>query len=501
MGMTGRRRIALAGSLAAVALGLGACTSGDATTKAGGPAILTLRIGTNESLASPTGQIVAHLVDDVRSRSHGAIVLAPTYEFADDDDPDAEADVARGLGSGRFDLAVVASRAWDRLGVASLAPLQDPMLVESDAAASAVAHDPVADDLMTDLGDVGVVGLALVPEGLRRLFSFAGPIEDPTALAGHGVIARPSRTTDAVLAALGAHAVVPGSFDDAGASVVSGEVVAAESGLAWYDRLPTTTSLLVDLVLFPKVDVVGLAAATGHRLTDAQRSVLSDAARDTVGWVAHHLASDESLLDAYCRAGGLVSWAHDAGRERFRTALAAVEETWRADVHQAKVLHRLRTVVAASHHDVVVPASCRPDGPGPGGAPSAPPTPTAPALRAFPAGTWREVVSEQALLDAGVPAQRAQDDSGPWTVTFRDGRLDFHDGCHGTYAVSGDRVELRIADDCPTMTDRGRVLFSAAWRQAGDTLRFLDVRADPEAPQAGWYYDVLFGGRDWVRVD
>ena len=57
-------------------------------------------------------------------------------------------------------------------GAASLKGLQAPFVVTNNQQAAAVAADPIADKAMADLRKIHLVGLALVPGGLRHPFGY-----------------------------------------------------------------------------------------------------------------------------------------------------------------------------------------------------------------------------------------------------------------------------------------------------------------------------------------
>ena len=65
---------------------------------------------------------------------------------------------------------MVASRAFDSAGVTTLQALNTPFLIDSNALANAVATSDHVPDLLAGLEDIGVIGLAIAPEGMRHLF-------------------------------------------------------------------------------------------------------------------------------------------------------------------------------------------------------------------------------------------------------------------------------------------------------------------------------------------
>ena len=59
---------------------------------------------------------------------------------------------------------MIPSRAWDTEGVTTLQAINTPFLITSDSLLAEVVSGPLADDMMSGLDDIGVVGLALLPE-------------------------------------------------------------------------------------------------------------------------------------------------------------------------------------------------------------------------------------------------------------------------------------------------------------------------------------------------
>lgn len=74
------------------------------------------------------------------------------------------------------DLALVPARAWAESGVASVDALQAPFVITSDALARRVVAGPLTAQMLAGLRAAGVVGLAMVPGGLRHPFSFGRPM-------------------------------------------------------------------------------------------------------------------------------------------------------------------------------------------------------------------------------------------------------------------------------------------------------------------------------------
>ena len=113
-------------------------------------------------------------------------------------------DALDALASGDADLTVVRSGPLALRGAASMAVLQTPLLVVSPEHADKVAADPVAADLMADLDELGLTGLALVPGGVRHPFGYGRARYGAEDFRGIGVNTNIATGVDPLIEALGA---------------------------------------------------------------------------------------------------------------------------------------------------------------------------------------------------------------------------------------------------------------------------------------------------------
>ena len=108
------------------------------------------------------------------------------------------------LASGDLDLALIRSGRLTKEGAASLAPLGAPFLVTNNDQAIAIARDPVTEDLFADLPKIGLVGLGLVPMGVRHPFGYGEPLLGAGDYADQTINGRVDAGVKAILDALGA---------------------------------------------------------------------------------------------------------------------------------------------------------------------------------------------------------------------------------------------------------------------------------------------------------
>lgn len=478
----------------AALLAAGTACGGGGTTKAGGDAApVTLRMGTNDGPGRPAAQTILDFARRVDQLSGGQLVVEPVWTAAGRTVEDWDQAIARLVVGGELDLALVPSRAWDTEGVTSLRALQAPYLLTSSDAVGAVVTSDLGPDLLSGLKPLGVTGLALIPEGLRHLMAFGEPVLHPTDVQGSVVRAPTSATTAAMFRALGARVEdLPG--ETLAPRVADGTVVAAESSFVFADTLPGPTTVTGDLVLFPKVDAVVVGHAALAELSPELRRVLSRAALDTRDRVVARAATSERDAAAdFCAGGGTVALAGEIGLAAFHRAAEPVIADLAQDPTTRRLMDRIRHVTARIPAPESVDA-CTP--------PASEPVAPSRTAGAFPEGTYRAVMTRDALLAAGIEAGAAADFDGVNDLRFRTGRWhhDTHGGvaaedCGGVYSVAGGRLVVHIAG-CGGSGDG--VLFSAAWTLDGSQLTFQALRSETN-PQR--FVDTFFGGRTWEKIE
>ena len=459
---------------------------------------LTLRLGTEDDEGRPGAQQIKHFAERVNSLSAGRIVIEPVWDANGQQNmPEWDQVVARMVVAGDLDMGMIPSRSWDTEGVLTMRALQAPFLVTSDALAAEIALSDLAPEMLAGLTDVGVTGLALVPEGIRYLFAFGAPPMTVDDFQGLQVRAPLSNTNFDVLEALG---TTPDEFTDPGesieATIGAGGAVAGEASFAVAGMLPMATTAIGNLPLFPKVNSLVVNSAVHDRLTDEQRGVLQDAAAEMVEWSIETMPGTAADAETFCRNGGAVV----AMDEDEVTALHAAAQPMMADLREdaatKALIDRIGTLAQGISAEPTDVAPCGPptaETPSPG--PSAPP---AEAVE-FPEGVYRKTVTTEFLMSQGIDRATAENHSEIVTFTFRDGQF-LLPGCpNSTYEVAGDRIIVTlgpIGPDCGSAA--GVVLFDARWTLDGDQLLFTDVQAgDGRVNPLG---SALFGSQPFTKL-
>lgn len=313
----------LAVLLLALALVGTACDGGTPSTRAGGEGEpIRLRLGTDDGPGRPGSLQVEEFARQVAELSDGGMIIDPVWHAAGQSVDDWDQLVARQVVSSDLDLGMVPTRAWDTEGVTTLQALNTPFLITSNAHVADVLTSDLVPDLIAGLEDVGVVALALFPEGQRHLFLFGDPPPTLDQLPGKTVRVPRSRTVYAFIEALG---MTPDDFggEDARleAGVADGSVAAAESSFALAGTLVQTTTAIGNVSLFPKVNSLVVNADVLASLDEGQRQILRDAAAAAARWALEMLPSEEDAAEEYCRNGGRV--LHDDSLDDAMQAAAA----------------------------------------------------------------------------------------------------------------------------------------------------------------------------------
>jgi len=323
-------------------------------------AALTLRIGTDDEPGVPAANAIEEFARQVDERSGGHIVIEPVWHAAGEDPDDWDQAVARMVVAGELDLGLIPSRAWDTEGVNSLRALNAPFLVTSKAVVDEIVTGDVSEELLGGLDEIGIVGLALLPEGFRHVFWWEQPLLTPDDFAGVSIRAPRSDTTYALLEALGAKPddLVVGGFD---AGVADGSVAGAESSFALATGLPGSwTTTAGNVTLFPKINSLVVNASALAALSPEQREIIAAAAEATRDWAVASSTDDAAGAETFCTAGGTVVEADQAQVESLVVASRPVYEELERDETTKRLISEIRTLAEDAPPPARV-APCQPD--------------------------------------------------------------------------------------------------------------------------------------------
>jgi TRAP-type C4-dicarboxylate transport system substrate-binding protein len=456
-----------------LALTIGAGSSPAAPPTPGGPTV-TLTLANPEARGRPTSQIAEAFAKQAKALSKGKLVVKIDYGagIIRENQPvgEIEANLIFLVRTGNADLALAATRSFDARGLRSFQALQAPFLITTDAGMARVTTGPIAARLQSGLGRIGLTGLGLAPEGLRRVFGFQQALVSPEDLAGAKIRAIPSKQTSALLRALGARPVDLNG-DAYAQAVESGAVQGAESSLAIVadSGAPAPTITAGNIALFPKIDVFVGNADAMKRLTSEQRTVLRKAAAYARAWAVAHL-TERRARDAYCKAVGTVATAPPGAIAALRAKAAPVLSAMRRDPLTRSLIRQIGSHGSAGAN--VAPCSHAGGGNANRGS-------TVTSL--IPAGVYRKSVTEKQLLAAGESPSGAKFNAGVWTLTATaDGYQSISvDSPYPEYTTTCDKRKMRVRSGMVVIELRGNGScggdFALAWKRVPGGIEFTRV--------------------------
>jgi TRAP-type C4-dicarboxylate transport system substrate-binding protein len=421
---------------AAVAATACSVSGGAGDDKAGGTGPpVQLRLANTGADISQT-PAVKYFVERVGELSGGQVrikVVDEWGQFA----PDAEQQVVQAVTAGEVDLGWAGSRVFDTLGVESFQALTAPMLIDSYALENAVIESGVTEDMMEGLDELGVRGLAVLADALRRPMSVDAPILERAdwRRTSFGTL-KSDGQVEAIRALGGAPMEVFGPNREE--ALENGTLEGFEFGLLqytdpkWSSRAPYVAA---NVHLWPQMDVVLANPERLDGLTSKQRGWLEEAAEDAARRSAELANRDAWALDVACQGGARFADASKvdlaALRQAFQPLYTGLQRQSRTGEFLARIQALKRSTPAEA--GLTIPSECT------GKAPRRPSVSDAkPPLDLN--GTYRMVLTQADADKAGDP----EDENYPLveTITLKDGRLE--GGCFGvdggTYSVDGDRI-------------------------------------------------------------
>ena len=436
--MNGRTRLATVALAVIAAVVAGGCSGGGGTDdKAGGsgePVVLRMANAYGDLDVVPA---VQYFVSRIKERSGGnvRIQVASTWgDYADD----AEQQVVRAVAAGKADLGWAGARVFDTMGVTSFQALQAPMLIDSYALERAVVASDMPGQMLQGLTKVGVRGLGVLADGLRKPIAVKHPMLGVGDWRGISFGTLKSAGQAQAIRSLGATPmeVFRRSRNEA---LKDGKLQGLEMDLLVYERnamaqpAPYVTS---NVTLWPQVDVLFANPGRLGALTGQQRGWLQQAAQDAAGRSPGLADRDAQSLKNACQSGARFANASQADLAALRNAFAPVYASLEQDPVTKAFIQRIQALKRSTPVEapLAIPAGCT------GKAPAHPAasTGTAPADLN---GTYRYLLTKEDARKVGDP----EADEFPFlaTVKLHDGQVE--GGCFGqgaTYAVDGDRIRF-----------------------------------------------------------
>jgi TRAP-type transport system periplasmic protein len=433
---------------------------------------ITLRFAVSDQEGRPSEAYVLEFIAQVKTLSNGNITIEPIWDAGADTFDGFEKGVIQLVTRGNYELGLAASRTWDTESITNLQALQAPFLITNDALAEAVATSDSATKMLESLSSAGVVGLTLWPEDLRHPFSLMPDkhLLSPEDFAGLNIRATPSFVTYRLMDTLGAFPM----FDDS-------DYQGAESGLRQGASLSGTPTATGNVIFFPKYQVLFVNGAAFENLTDAQRTVLRDAAAATQKKAIAEHPREVDAATAWCDDGGTIVWASEEQVAAFEKAAQPVFDYIEQDPLNAELIAAIRELKANTEPSPGAEA-CAPEVTQQVTQSNAEPSKDTEVWSEGlpPNGVWQVELTVEDLIAMDMLRSNAEEWVGLITWTFQDGKATTSlEGilpytCEATYRVVEDFVRFTYTSgsDCKDEVD------DVQWRldEDGLHLHLVDIK-------------------------
>ena len=358
--MTDRPHVQLAAFVVAAILSAGCVSTLPSRDKAGGsgePVVLRMAIASGDLRLHPAVDFFVQRVDEV---SGGALRIEVATQWGDFA-PDAEQQVVRAVAAGQVDLGSAGTRVFDTLGVVSLQALTAPMLIDSYALEYAVIESGMTDVMLRELDEVGVAGLGLLPDALRKPIAVARPLLGPSDWRGITFSTLRSKANAEAIRALGATPVeLGGTYLDQAAD--DGTIDGFDLGFPLYDTTLQRSAPYVtwNVNLWPLIDVVLANPARLSALTVQQRAWLQEAVDDAANDSAALAGAEGRLMENACATGVRFAEASTEQLQALRYAFAPVYAELERDPSTMAFIEQIRALKRSTPPEpaAVIPADC-----------------------------------------------------------------------------------------------------------------------------------------------
>jgi TRAP-type C4-dicarboxylate transport system substrate-binding protein len=434
--------LAVTAALAATACSVDGDGGDDKAGGAGPPVELRLASTGGDIAQTPAVEYFVERVDELSGGQLRIEVVDRWADFA----PDAEQRVVHDVAAGEVDLGWAGSRVFDTLGVESFQALTAPMLIDSYALENAVIESGVTEDMMEGLDELGVDGLAVLADALRRPVSVDAPILELVdwKATSFGTL-KSNGQVEAIQTLGGDPMEIFGPHREE--ALENGTLEGFEFGLLqysdpmWSSRAPYVAA---NVHLWPQMDVVLANPERLDGLTSKQRGWLEEAAGDAARRSAKLANRDAWALEVACQGGARFADAREADLAVLRKAFQPVFAGLRRQTSTREFLARIQALKRSTPAEagLTIPSDCTGKTPGK-------PSVSAAKPPSYLNGTYRWVLTQADADKVGDPETNYPHVN---TITLKDGRLE--GGCFGvdggTYSVQGDRItfhSIEFGDD------------------------------------------------------
>jgi TRAP-type C4-dicarboxylate transport system substrate-binding protein len=394
-----------------------------------------------------------------------------------------EAATIRDMRRGRADLAWTGTRAWDEFGVRRMSALMAPLLVDSYPLERRILEGDIADQMLAELRPLGLVGIGMLPGGMRHPFALAKRLGGPADYRGLQIGTQQSRVADETMRALGANPVrTPAdTFGFRGPDGYEQRVYTL-----YGNRLaPPGSHITANVNLWPRPLVIFAAGRAWEHLTTSERDVLQKAAANAVpGAGTAQRANELETADNFCRVGGVA--LDYASRSELRALRNAVQPVYRRLESDPATRATMQKIEALKQQLAEPPASV----------PKCAGRAAAPAVaRTVLDGVWQ--------MDTPSSTDPQAENWGRWIFAFDRGKFadtqENKEACtwgYGTFSVRGDKTSWKFIDG-------GGIAPNNAMNKPGEFFVFgLSSYRDTMTltPVAGEISPANFRAKPWRRL-
>jgi TRAP-type C4-dicarboxylate transport system substrate-binding protein len=245
-------------------------------------------------------------------------------------------DVARG----RAELGWAGTRAFGKLGVHSLDPLQAPFLISSYEAEAAVCAGGVGREMLEPLQQVGLEGIAVLAGELRKPFGLRRPLLDVSDYVGARIRTHASVVGEQTFRLLGAVPILLATdqMERIDRHAVDGMDNHCEALASW----GYSGTLTMNANLWPRTVALVMSAAAAQRLGTDERHAVREAGARSADFAASRLVEQEEV-DKQALVGTAVRcvWADEQQLAELRERVAPVYDELRRDGSTGRLLARV----------------------------------------------------------------------------------------------------------------------------------------------------------------
>ena len=224
----------------------------------------------------------AYFAAQVSNRTEGRVRIVVDGNRYTSLDPDNELRLVRDLRAGKVPLAYVPSRAWERAGVNSFRALQAPFLIRNYDLLRQITTGEVGHTMLKSLDRVGLVGLGLVPEELRRPLG-RRPLTTLQSFGDARIRVVTSPTGELALRSLGARPLTTFDAHQASAALADRKLDGLETeahAIVSNDYAKVAHYLTANLPLFAKAQTIVIRGDVLSRMSASDQAAVRAAAQE-----------------------------------------------------------------------------------------------------------------------------------------------------------------------------------------------------------------------------